>query len=304
MWIGGACGDGSDQAIWPDPAPGIVVLRSSRSRAKRAASGPPSVRASDSHQASSQRVSRTPTRHGCGRRGRRRASVRPVARRPSTPCGRRASRAHPARSRVLRPRRCARVRLEPLDGAYRRLLVVATAHQLVERAVEPLLRGGRGRLRRRTRRAERDGLAVCEPDALDRNDAHARAAPRPVSRRARLRGGAPGARRDAETAELVGQSRRAGELELRHGNERPAVEPLLRLSGLAARVRRAPAAASSGSRRTLGELPLGGEAVAAREQATVECPLERCLDLSMGRAVAGLDGREPKLGHNGLDFSA
>ena len=46
----GCVRDGPDQAIWPDPAPDIVVLRSSRSRPKRAASRPPSVRASDSHQ--------------------------------------------------------------------------------------------------------------------------------------------------------------------------------------------------------------------------------------------------------------
>jgi SAM-dependent methyltransferase len=52
MWTGGACGDGPDQAIRSDPARGIVALRSSRIRAKRAASGPPSVRVANSHQAS------------------------------------------------------------------------------------------------------------------------------------------------------------------------------------------------------------------------------------------------------------
>ena len=30
MWVRRACGDGPDQAIWSDPAQGIVVLRSSR----------------------------------------------------------------------------------------------------------------------------------------------------------------------------------------------------------------------------------------------------------------------------------
>src|SRR5580765_236611 len=52
MWIGRACGDGPDQAIWPDPSQGIVVLRSRRIGAKRAASGSPSARAANSHQAS------------------------------------------------------------------------------------------------------------------------------------------------------------------------------------------------------------------------------------------------------------
>ena len=136
--------------------------------------------------------------------------------------------------------------------------VVATPHQLVERAVELLLeQAGKGVGGVRAA-LERDGLAVCEPDAFDRDDAP------PEQRLVRCRVALGcveehGARRDAEAAELVGQPRRAGELELRHCNERPAVAALAALepASLLECAERLPQGHAAHA-EALGELPFGG----------------------------------------------
>ena len=193
-------------------------------------------------------------------------------------------------------------RLEPLEGAHGNL-VVAAADQLVERAVERLVEQAGKRVGGVRAALERDGRAVREAHALDRE--HARPEQRLVGLGVALACAQhPRAGGDAEAAELVGEGGGAGELEPRVGDERAAVAALApaQAPSLLERSERL-AQRHAADAEPLGELSLGGQAVARRERAPVERALERSLDLRVRRAAARLDGGETQW-HYGLDFSA
>ncbi len=202
------------------------------------------------------------------------------------------------RRRVLRLREA---RLEPFLRPHRHVLV-PSADQVVERAVERLVDQAREEIDGIGAAFERDGLSVGKAHALDRIDALAQRA------LMRLRGALTRAeharpRGEPEIAELVGERRGARELDLPLRDERAAVPAFAPdqeafTFELAERLAEGhPADAEALSKDALRRQPGAG-----RELPALDRVLESGLDLSMGGAAARLDGSFRER-HYGLDFS-